>query len=110
MSARLVAHTHHSADSSGSRCYNCHMPNTTFGLLHAMRSHQVSSPTVHESIAYGRPNACNLCHLDRTLAWTAEKLHGWYNQPMADLSQDDPTLAAAVQWLRTGGVGQHRAP
>src|SRR5438046_10579337 len=106
MSARLVEHTHQPADSSGSRWYNCPMPRTTFGLLHAMRSHQVSSPTVRESTAYGRPNACNLCHLDQTLAWTAEKLHAWYNQPMADLSRDDQTIAAAVQWILKGDAGQ----
>ena len=106
MSARLVAHTHHTADSSGSRCYNCHMPRTTFGLLHAMRSHQVSSPTVQESIAYGRPNACNLCHLDQTLAWTAQNLHAWYNQPVPELSKDDRTIAAAVQWILKGDAGQ----
>ncbi len=106
MSARLVAHTHHTADSSGSRCYNCHMPRTTFGLLHAMRSHQVSSPNVQESIAYGRPNACNLCHLNQTLAWTAQNLHAWYNQPVPELSQDDRTIAAAVQWILKGDAGQ----
>jgi hypothetical protein len=106
MNARLVAHTHHAADSSGSRCYNCHMPRTTFGLLHAMRSHQVSSPNVHESIAYGRPNACDLCHLDQTLAWTAQHLHAWYNQPVPELSQDDRTIAATVQWIVKGDAGQ----
>ena len=76
----------------GSRCYNCHMPHTTFGLLRAMRSHQVSSPNVRESLDYGRPNACNLCHLDETLSWTADKLHAWYQQPVPELSrgrQDD---------------------
>ncbi len=106
MSARLVAHTHHPADSSGSSCYNCHMPRTTFGLLHAMRSHQVSSPSVKESITYGRPNACNLCHLNQTLAWTAQKLHAWYNQPTPVLSQDDQTIAAAIQWIVKGDAGQ----
>jgi len=106
MSARLVAHTHHAADSSGSRCYNCHMPRTTFGLLHAMRSHQVSSPSAQESSAYGRPNACNLCHLDQTLAWTAQNLRAWYNQPAPELSQDDQTIAAAVQWILKGDAGQ----
>src|SRR5206468_9833829 len=50
--------------------------------------------------------ACNLCHLDQTLAWTAEKLHAWYNQPMADLSRDDQTIAAAVQWILQGDAGQ----
>jgi Doubled CXXCH motif (Paired_CXXCH_1) len=102
----IAAHTHHAANSSGSRCYNCHMPHTTFGLLHAIRSHQVSSPTVHESVAYGRPNACNLCHLDQTLAWTAEKLHDWYGQPLPTLSQDDQNISAAVQWLVKGDGAQ----
>ena len=106
LSARLVEHTHHAADSSGSRCYNCHMPRTTFGLLHAMRSHQVSSPTVEESIVHGRPNACNLCHLDQTLAWTAQNLRAWYNQPVPELSEDDRTIAAAVQWILKGDAGQ----
>ena len=106
MTTRLVAHTHHGADSSGSRCYNCHMPRTTFGLLHAMRSHQVSSPTVQESVAYGRPNACNLCHLDQTLGWAAQHLHAWYNQPVPELSEDDRNIAAAVQWILKGDAGQ----
>ena len=106
MTSRLTSHTHHEADSSGSRCYNCHMPHTTFGLLHAMRSHQVSSPNVRESLDYGRPNACNLCHLDQTLSWTADKLHAWYQQPVPELSDDDKTISAAVQWLVKGDAGQ----
>src|SRR5436853_4829041 len=95
MATNISAHTHHIADSSGSRCYNCHMPRTTFGLLHAMRSHQVSSPTVQESIAYGGPNPCNLCHLDQTRTWTAQKLHAWHHQPAPELSQLDQTIHAA---------------
>src|SRR5438477_10523141 len=106
MTANITGHTHHAGDSPGSRCYNCHMPRTTYGLLRAMRSHQVSSPTVQESIKFGRPNACNLCHLDQTLAWTAQKLHVWYNQPAPELSQDDQTIAAAVQWILKGDAGQ----
>jgi len=106
MSARLAAHTHHPVESSGSRCYNCHMPRTTFGLLRAMRSHQVSSPTVQESVDFGRPNACNLCHLDQTLGWAAQHLHAWYNQPVPELSEDDRTIAASVQWILKGDAGQ----
>ena len=106
MSANIAAHTHHSPASEGSRCYNCHMPHTTFGLLQAIRSHQVSSPNVNESVAYGRPNACNLCHLDKTLAWTADKLRTWYNQTPPELSHDDQTIAASVQWIVKGDAGQ----
>src|SRR5262249_13931342 len=70
----LTSHTKHQADSAGSSCYNCHMPYTSYGLLRALRSHQISSPTVAVTVRSGRPNACNLCHLDKTLAWTAQYL------------------------------------
>jgi hypothetical protein len=106
MATNITAHTHHSADSSGSRCYNCHMPRTTFGLLRAIRSHQVSSPAAKETVDYGRPNACNLCHLDKTLAWTAEKLEAWYHQPVPELGPDDQNIASAVQFILKGDAGQ----
>ncbi|HEY4283016.1 MAG TPA: multiheme c-type cytochrome, partial [Chthoniobacterales bacterium] len=102
MRDQISAHSHHPSKSAGSRCYNCHMPRTTFGLLHAMRSHQVSSPSVKESLDYGRPNACNLCHLDQTLAWTAEKLETWYSQAAPSLSDGDQNIAASVQWILKG--------
>jgi hypothetical protein len=106
INGNITAHTHHETASFGSRCYNCHMPHNTYGLLRAMRGHQVSWPTVQESIEHGRPNACNLCHLNQTLAWTAQKLHAWYYQPVPQLSQDDQTIAAAVQWIVKGDAGQ----
>jgi Cytochrome c7 and related cytochrome c/Cytochrome c554 and c-prime len=106
MATNITAHTHHDKNSSGSRCYNCHMPRTTFGLLRAIRGHQVSSPTVKESVDYGRPNACNLCHLDQTLVWTAEKLEAWYHQPVPQLGPDDQNIAASVQWILKGDAGQ----
>ncbi len=104
--ANVTAHSHHAPESAGSRCYNCHMPNTTFGLLRAMRSHQVSTPTVQESVTRGRPNACSLCHLDKTLAWTAEKLRDWYQKPAPELSADDSTISAGVQWIMKGDAAQ----
>ncbi len=104
--AKLTAHTHHAAGSAGSSCYNCHMPHTTYGLLRAIRSHQVSSPTVRESTEHGRPNACNLCHLDQPLAWTAGKLAEWYGQKPPALAPDDRELSAGVQWLLKGDAAQ----
>ena len=102
----VAAHTHHADASAGSRCYNCHLPHTSYGLLRGIRSHQVSSPTVQESLGIGRPNACNLCHLDRTLAWTAGQLQAWYGQKVPELGRDDRELAAAVQWILKGDAGQ----
>jgi len=85
-------HTHHAADSSGSRCQECHMPMTAWGLLKASRSHQISSPDVATELSTGRMNACNLCHMDQTLAWTAEHLSDWYGiqtPAIADPAQRD---------------------
>jgi hypothetical protein len=61
---------------------------------------------VQESVVHGRPNACNLCHLDKTLAWTAQKLQAWYKQPEPELSLENQTLSAAVQWIVKGDAGQ----
>jgi Cytochrome c554 and c-prime len=102
----VPAHTRHRAESSGSSCYNCHMPHTTYGLLKTIRSHQISSPSVQSSLQTGRPTACNLCHLDKTLAWTAERLHDWYRTPIPEVPDDDRMIAASLVTLLRGDAGQ----
>ena len=106
IAADVAAHTNHAADSAGSRCYNCHMPYTSYGLMRAIRSHTVTSPSVRETVDVGRPNACNLCHLDRTLAWTADALGNWYGQASPPLDDDERRVAASVLWLLRGDAGQ----
>jgi hypothetical protein len=102
----LAAHTHHAPASRGSLCYDCHMSHTSFGLMKASRSHQITSPSVQAELATGRPNACNQCHLDRTLAWTAEHLErGWDIAP-PPLDDEQRTVAAGARWLLAGDAGQ----
>lgn len=106
MRANPTAHTRHKADSAGSSCYNCHMPYTSYGLLKTIRSHTIGSPTVRESVETGRPNACNLCHLNRTLDWTGQALRQWYGTPEAPLDEDERSVAASLLWLLKGDAGQ----
>jgi predicted CXXCH cytochrome family protein len=101
----VAAHTHHRVESSGSSCYNCHMPHTTYGLLRAMRSHQISVPRVQDTLATGRPNACNGCHLDRSLGWTAAVLQRWYGTPVPSLTTEQRTLAQALLEVARGEPG-----
>jgi hypothetical protein len=82
------------------------MPHTTYGVLKAIRSHQVSSPKIAEDLATGRPNACNLCHLDKTLSWTSGKLREWYGQPEPKLSPEQQTLPESVRLAWAGDAGQ----
>jgi predicted CXXCH cytochrome family protein len=101
-----AAHTHHTLNSSGSECYNCHMPHTTYGVLKAIRSHQISNPRVADEIATGRPNACNLCHLDQTLDWTAKHLHDWYGQQKPVFPEKTTNISDAVRLALAGDAGQ----
>jgi hypothetical protein len=102
----IAAHTNHATQSSGSNCYNCHMPYTTYGLLRGLRSHTITSPTVTESVETGRPNACNLCHSDKPLGWTAGYLERWYGIKSPSLSEQQRTVAASLLWLLRGDAGQ----
>lgn len=102
----LQRHTHHAPGSSGSLCYNCHMPYTSYGLLKALRSHQISNPSVKATLQTGRPNACNLCHLDKSLEWTGQNLSAWYRTPSEQLSSEDKTIAASILWALKGDAGQ----
>ncbi len=105
-SAVLESHTHHRSGSSGSDCYNCHMPHTTYGVLTAIRSHQISSPRVATELSTGRPNACNLCHLDQPLGWTAEHLERWYGHKTSQLDEVQRTVADSVRITLSGDAGQ----
>jgi predicted CXXCH cytochrome family protein len=103
---QVQAHTRHRPDSSGSLCYNCHMPHTTYGLMKAIRSHTIDSPSVPATLRTGRPNACNLCHLDQTLAWTARHLGEWYGQKVPALPADEQQVSAAALLVLRGDAGQ----
>jgi len=102
----LPQHTFHAATSAGSECMNCHMPHSTYALFRALRSHQIESPNVGRSARYGTPNACNLCHLDRTLEWTQQYLTERYHQPAQPLTDEQRTVSAAVLWLLSGNAAQ----
>lgn len=108
LGADLEAHTRHPSGSPGSNCYNCHMPYTSYGLMKATRSHQVSSPRVQETLEHRRPNACNLCHLDQTLDWAARSLEaGWgVPQPGAQVDTDYYVTAAGAVWGLSGDAAQ----
>jgi hypothetical protein len=103
---KLAEHTHHKPQSAGSRCVNCHMPYTTYGLLKATRSHLIDQPSVQRSVKTGRPNACNACHIDKSLGWTQHHLAQWYGQPTVTLSAEEFELSATVLAALRGDAAQ----
>lgn len=97
-------HSHHAAGSVGSACVACHMPRTSFALLSAVRSHRIDSPTT-STLANEKPNACNLCHLDRTLAWTARWLSELYGQPRVSIAEERARPAFGLRAGLAGDAG-----
>lgn len=62
-------------------CLDCHMPKITAGIARAVRTHRISIPGDTEMLAEGAPNACNLCHLDKSIGWTARHLAARWGRP-----------------------------
>jgi len=94
-------HTRHEEGSVGASCYGCHMPRISYALYRSQRSHRVDSPNVEIAVATGRPPACNLCHVDRTLGWTAAALEkGWGIETNIALPPED--LAFVVKLALSG--------
>ena len=101
-STRLT-HTRHTAGSRGDRCMNCHMPHINEGMQDVVRTHTIFSPTQPEMLEQNQPNACNLCHLDKSIDWTISYLQQWYgrsvDQKELDQNYADRTQAVGIGWL-----------
>lgn len=93
-------HSRHKPDSPGARCVNCHMPRTSYALLHGIPSHKISSPSMKMERP---PNACSLCHVDRTRAWIAEKLAQFGLAPEAI---PDSNIPLAVELALAGNAAE----
>ena len=72
----VVEHSRHPADSAGARCIACHMPMTEFGRMHRS-DHSMRPPMPAASLAFGSPNACNMCHKDQNAAWAEKLVREW---------------------------------
>lgn len=71
-----TAHTHHPAESAGSKCISCHMPMTSFARMNRS-DHSMLPPTPATTMAYQSPNACNLCHRDKNAVWADQLVRQW---------------------------------
>jgi len=80
---------HAGAGHATSSCLDCHMPKLVMGIDRYVRTHRISSPTNAKLLADGAPNACNLCHLDRSLAWTVRELRAGWDVKLPPLATDD---------------------
>jgi Tfp pilus assembly protein PilF len=69
-------HTHHLAESEGSKCISCHMPMTAFARMNRS-DHSMHPPAPAATLVYKSPNACNICHADKDAAWADKLVREW---------------------------------
>lgn len=102
-------HTHHAADGPGSLCYDCHMPRIIYGVLGIHRSHRIEIPDPARDARHGRPDACALCHLDRTPGELRANMDAWWGEgesPTVRLDRAPLGVADAVASLHAGDAVQ----
>ena len=54
------------------------MPRTVYSIKAEIRDHSMSIPVPENSIRHDIPNACNLCHKDRSPQWALATMDQWY--------------------------------
>ena len=74
----IEAHTHHKAGSAGNECIACHMPKIEQTIADQnVRSHTFHFVTPTETDSMKIPNACNVCHADKSTEWAKAALESW---------------------------------
>jgi len=69
----VSAHSFHEESSEGSKCIACHMPKTSFAKMDRS-DHSFRPPMPGATIAFGSPNACNICHDDMEPEWALAEI------------------------------------
>ena len=71
-------HTHHKAGSAGNECIACHMPRIEQTIADQnVRSHTFHFVTPSDTDTLKIPNACNVCHTDKSTEWAKTALASW---------------------------------
>ena len=70
--AELAKHTGHPLDSTASNCYTCHMPRVVYGIMAFHPTHDITIPDPQLTASENVPNACNQCHLDKSVNWAID--------------------------------------
>jgi len=72
------AHNHHEGVNPVLTCVSCHMPERTLMVIDRRHDHSFRVPRPDLSDTFGTSNACTDCHKDKTAAWAAAAIEGWF--------------------------------
>ncbi|MBX7246675.1 MAG: hypothetical protein K1X53_14355 [Candidatus Sumerlaeaceae bacterium] len=75
---KLTAHTHHPEGAPGSSCIACHMPPVVYGVMSWHPTHEIKTPDPVHSAEFKKPDACTVCHTDKSLQWAEARVRDWW--------------------------------
>ena len=89
---------HHFHTEGKAGCIDCHMPAHTYMGVDVRNDHSFRIPRPDLSVGTATPNACNLCHKNKTAKWAADAVRKWYGSVPVGKQDFDHALTA----LRSG--------
>jgi predicted CXXCH cytochrome family protein len=72
------AHTHHEGVTPALTCFSCHMPEWSYMVVDRRHDHSFRVPRPDLSDKFEASNACTDCHKDKSAAWAAASIEGWF--------------------------------
>jgi Doubled CXXCH motif (Paired_CXXCH_1)/Cytochrome c554 and c-prime len=95
------AHARHPAPGALPECSDCHMPRVVYGVLDVHPSHRIELPDPARDAAAQRPDACTLCHVERTRAWAIRQRDKLWPRAGAAHAPATPPESAAWSEVET---------
>lgn len=74
--AMPAEHSHHATAQAS--CVDCHMPKVLSGVLDKFADHALDVPNPILTIRHGVPNACGVCHANRSAETLAADVARWW--------------------------------
>ena len=78
----IAQHTKHQPNSAN--CFSCHQPEIVYGHLEFQRTHEISVPNPELTATKNVPNACNLCHTDKSVNWAILQTKSLWSEHFRD--------------------------
>jgi hypothetical protein len=84
------------------------MPKMAYGIMRIHPTHRIQSPEPARAWRHDMPEACTLCHTDRSAKWAAQALGRQQGKPPPEDLPSDPAfeVAESVRTLLSGDVVQ----
>ena len=100
--SNVEAHSHHPADSKSPHCVDCHMMKTEFARMQRS-DHSMLPPMPAAAVRFGSPNACTICHKNKTPTWADKHVRAWHGDGYQEQFLYRAELVAAARkqdWRR----------